>query len=185
MPAVAADVLIEPAARRDPFDAVPLKAADQRMAYVRQRVVRLQKAMSARARRLLLAGAMRDVMHVMAEQTAAIPDLLGECAAREEIAGGPKQQRVAAAHADVLAMSVTFGEQVVRMDPQETGEGVPHPRDGAALQNRRLASRALMPGFEERAVADAMTEETAAQPVERSGVAGAVELERSGVTHIL
>ena len=151
---------------------------------MRELLIVLQKAMAASACVFFAAGAVRHVVHVMAEEAAHVPDLLGERPARIRVFIDPEQQRMPASHTDILTMAVAFREQIVGVDAQETRQGVPHSRNGAAPQDWLVAPDALVPRFEKGAVVNTMSEEAAAQAIQRVGVSRAVELERSCMTHI-
>lgn len=91
--------------------------------------LRLEERVSAAAGALDEPVSPCHLVHTVPEQSTGVPNALGEDAsASERIRVPRKEERMAAADADVLAHAVTLGQQPVRVVTQEAAQRVPNVR---------------------------------------------------------
>src|SRR5688572_18813389 len=135
--------------------------ADQRLA-----VRLMDEAVAAVAGILDATIALRHAMHVVAEQTAEIPDAFLEAVPRVVWIGVQrKQQRMSASHAGVFHVSVARADRFVRVMAQETRQRVPDAhRRGVVAQQLLAAARAVASLVDEYVVIDRVAPDEADQP---------------------
>lgn len=168
MAAVATDVLGVAAAAGDEANAVGGEKADQGMADPARHTLRLQKRMTAEAGVLREPVTVGDVPDLVAKEPAPVADLLGEDGALgKRVRCRRKNERMTAAHADVLVVAVAVDQANVGVVAEKAGQRVADARERAVLAEIWRAAAALPAAVvepAEGAVVDRVSPDATAQP---------------------